>query len=159
MSRLIKSSDKLVCKSPAIYVSSQVFYDEELYTKATNQIRLIKKTLKYYKEFLPLPKGITFRLCLMRGPYQGYYLGKSKVLGLNVNIKDYLIVLSHELIHASQFYTKKLDIKKGVFYWHGSKFKNKGTTHKSYMQQPWEVEAFSGQSELTDKVLDRMIYK
>ena len=157
MSHLIKASDKLVCKSPAIYVSSQVFYDKELYAKAAKQIKFIKKSLKFYKALISLPKGITFRLGSVKGSVNGYYVGKSKVLGLDVKLLDYALVLSHELIHASQFYTKKLNVKQGTFYWNGSKVGRKGTTFNSYRNQPWEVEAYDGQADLTRKVLEAMM--
>ena len=156
MSHLIKSSDKLVCKSPAIYVSSQVFYNKDQYVKAEEKIKLIKKSLKLYKTFLSLPKGITFRIGSIKGNVNGYYVGKSKVLGIDVNLVDFLLVLSHELIHASQFYTKKLDVKYGTFFWNGSKVGKKGTTFNSYRNQPWEVEAYDGQADLTRKVIEAM---
>lgn len=157
MSHLIKASDKLVSKSPAIYVSSQVFYNKDLYAKAEEQIKFIKKSLKFYKTLLSLPKGITFRLGSVKGSVNGYYVGKSKVLGLDVNLLDYALVVSHELIHASQFYTKKLNVKQGTFYWNGSKVNKKGTTYNSYRNQPWEVEAYDGQANLTRKVLEAMM--
>lgn len=157
MSHYIKGSDKLVCKSPAIYVSSQVFYDKDLYDKAAKQIKFIKKSLKFYKQILTLPNGITFRIGSLKGSFNGYYVGKTKVLGLDVNLVDYSLVISHELIHASQFYTKKLNFKQGTYFWNGSKVSRKGTTFNSYRNQPWEVEAYDGQSGLTRKVLEAMM--
>ena len=56
-----------------------------------------------------------------------------------------------------QFYTKKLNVKQGTFYWNGSKVGRKGTTFNSYRNQPWEVEAYDGQSGLTRKVIEAMI--
>lgn len=157
MSQLIKSSDKLICASPAIYVSSQVFYNKDLYVKAEKQIKFIKKSLKFYKQILSLPNGIRFRIGSLKGSYNGYYVGKTKVLGLDVNLLDFAVVLSHELIHSSQFYTKKLNYKQGTYFWNGSKVSKKGTTFNSYRNQPWEVEAYDGQSGLTQKVIEAMM--
>lgn len=51
------------------------------------------------------------------------------------------LTLAHEMVHVKQLAKGKLKTVKGVSYWNGKRY-NKKT---KYLDQPWEIEAFSKQ--------------
>ena len=68
-----------------------------------------------------------------------------------------LEVLAHELVHAEQYMQGRLKKswmkKKGwVHQWNGHVNTNRGSTYQAYRNQPWEIEAWSRQAELAEKV-------
>ena len=69
--------------------------------------------------------------------------------------------IAHELVHAEQYYENRLDFTyvrgKGFLHmWNGDEINNKGTTYRAYRNQPWEIEAFSRQASLAEKVSDAL---
>jgi hypothetical protein len=68
-----------------------------------------------------------------------------------------LEVLAHELVHAEQYMQGRLKKswmkKKGwVHQWNGNVNTNRGSTYQAYRNQPWEMEAWSRQADLAEKV-------
>ena len=61
-------------------------------------------------------------------------------------------VLSHELIHLKQYYTKKLILEKDKVIWDGKEIYQSEINETKYEQRPWEAEAFAGQRGLENKI-------
>jgi predicted metallopeptidase len=61
-------------------------------------------------------------------------------------------VLSHELIHLKQYYTKKLILEKDKVYWDGREIYQTEINETEYERRPWEAEAFAGQRGLENKI-------
>jgi predicted metallopeptidase len=61
-------------------------------------------------------------------------------------------VLSHELIHLKQYYTKKLILEKDKVIWDGKEIYQSEINEIEYKQRPWEAEAFAGQRGLENKI-------
>ena len=61
-------------------------------------------------------------------------------------------VLSHELIHLKQYYTKKLILEKDKVYWDGREIYQTEINETEYQRRPWEAEAFAGQRGLENKI-------
>jgi predicted metallopeptidase len=61
-------------------------------------------------------------------------------------------VLSHELIHLKQYYTKKLILEKDKVIWDGREVYQNEINETKYEQRPWEAEAFAGQRGLENKI-------
>jgi len=61
-------------------------------------------------------------------------------------------VLSHELIHLKQYYTKKLILEKDKVYWDGEEIYQREINETEYQRRPWEAEAFAGQRGLENKI-------
>jgi len=61
-------------------------------------------------------------------------------------------VLSHELIHLKQYYTKKLILEKDKVIWDGREVYQTEINETKYEQRPWEAEAFAGQRGLENKI-------
>jgi len=61
-------------------------------------------------------------------------------------------VLSHELIHLKQYYTKKLILEKDKVIWDGREVYQSEINDTKYEQRPWEAEAFAGQRGLENKI-------
>lgn len=129
--------------------------------------KLIKATLPEFRKLLNFPKNVKFRVGpIKRGETAGRYWSKSKIVELDSrqSPNDALVVIAHELIHAEQYYEKRLVNKwskrKGwVSYWKGKANNLKGTTFNSYMSQPWEVEAYYLQSPIAETVHKQMLKK
>ncbi len=51
------------------------------------------------------------------------------------------LTLAHEMVHVKQLAKGKLKNVKGFSYWNGKKYSNR----TKYLDQPWEIEAFSKQ--------------
>lgn len=69
--------------------------------------------------------------------------------------KDAIKILSHELIHLKQYDSHKLIIlSDGFVSWNGKKM---SVTDISYIDRPWEIEAFDGQEDLQDKI-EKILY-
>ena len=67
------------------------------------------------------------------------------------NLKDMGITLAHEMIHVKQLAKGTLKSVNGVSYWNGKRYRK---NHK-YLDQPWEIEAFSKQELLFRRTLER----
>lgn len=70
-----------------------------------------------------------------------------------VNRQKSIEILSHELIHLNQYYTKRLIINKDTAYWLGTKLIISDLVYENY---PWEIEAFKLQYDLKDKIKNEL---
>jgi hypothetical protein len=80
-----------------------------------------------------------------------YGEGNTYILKMNDNIdkKEAVLVVAHEIIHLKQYYSKKLVIRQGYVFWGGVIVDHKNI---NYQERPWEKEAFSKQEELKNKI-------
>jgi hypothetical protein len=159
---MIKSTDKLVSMMPAIYVSQGVRSNKMRANNAMKVVLAIENTLPAFKQLLSIPDNIKFRICTFKGSVRGMYMNDTKTVCITPMSKweNVMLTLAHELVHAEQFHTGRLEHvkipRKGYrFAWYGS-VGSKGTTRNAYLNQPWEKEAFGRQQELADKVLEML---
>lgn len=75
-----------------------------------------------------------------------YYLFLSPLL---LNKGDIIQVLSHEMIHINQYYTKSLISNNLEVCWKGNSI---DINKLNYLERPWEVEAFERQTKLSNKI-------
>lgn len=149
--------------SSNIWMAQSVINDD----KAIFIAKLIKATIPEYRKLLNFSKDIRFRVGpIKRGATTGRYWSQSKIVEIdNRNTpEEALLVLAHELIHAEQYHEKRLinkwEKRHGwVCYWKGERSKSKGSTFNSYMNQPWEVEAYSRQESIVKAVHNLMLKK
>lgn len=86
---------------------------------------------------------------------KAYIIGKGNqyIIYVDEMSRDAAIkVLSHELIHLKQYYTKKLILEKDKVYWDGGEMYQSEINEIKYEQRPWEAEAFAGQRSLENKI-------
>lgn len=129
--------------------------------------KIIKATLPEFRKLLKFGKDVKFRVApIKKRDVTGRYWPKSKIVELDSrqSPENALLGLAHELVHAEQYYQKRLvskfDRKQGwVSLWNGEKNKSKGSTFSSYMNQPWEIEAYGRQEELVKIVHKKMLEK
>lgn len=60
------------------------------------------------------------------------------------------LTLAHEMVHVKQLAKGKLKTIKGISYWNGKRYNNK----TKYLDQPWEIEAFSKQELIFRRAID-----
>lgn len=60
-----------------------------------------------------------------------------------------ITIISHELIHLTQYHTKKLTYENGIVNWEGKEY---GVEEISYSIRPWEEEAFQLEGALTNQI-------
>ena len=65
--------------------------------------------------------------------------------------------LAHELVHAEQYMTRRLkwSDRKLCWLWENKHHTNMGSTHNTYMNQPWEIEAYARQRQDSLDLLDK----
>lgn len=155
---MIKSTDKMVAKN--IYCSLAAIYT---HTKKTDVVvAVVKKALPVLRTLLDVPKVIDIRIAPVKGNSTGrcYYGGSDIELDCRMVWDQALEVLAHEMVHAEQFHTGRLewvDSKRygTVYKYNGVKYDKISNTqsYASYLELPWEKEAFGRQKELADKVI------
>jgi len=102
------------------------------------------------------PLHINVRKDLVEDGYDGQtsYLPQWDCLVIVLKPKYHLeqlgVTLAHEMVHVKQLAKGKLKMVKGVSYWNGKRFSKR----IKYLDQPWEVEAFSRQELLFRKSLE-----
>jgi hypothetical protein len=116
--------------------------------------KMIEVTLPYFRKLLNLRPDLEFRIAPLKGRLHGRYNYDSKVIEINCRLTQptALMTLAHELVHAEQYYQKRLQQKKRsgrwFYFWNGE------ITRKSYWNQPWEIEARQRQKELAMTVME-----
>lgn len=65
-----------------------------------------------------------------------------------------ILILSHELIHIKQYYSKQLQINQGegTVEWNGAIIYNPGNI--DYIERPWEIDAFLNERRLSSQIED-----
>ena len=146
--------------TPQVLYSSNVAHKERVLYRGI----LFNAMLREFHTLLDFDKDVTIRLCKIKGrSVSGRYFSKSKVVELEyINcMAEMTEWLAHELVHAEQYHTKKLEAvwvsgKGWEQRWNGKVCNNKGTTYTAYRNQPWEQEAFSRQKKLANTVYARL---
>jgi hypothetical protein len=64
--------------------------------------------------------------------------------------KDLINMISHEIVHISQYETNELMVCSGTIIWKGYDFNN--LSNISYESLPWEVEAFNNQNRIRKQI-------
>lgn len=83
--------------------------------------------------------------------YDGRY-----VLYINEDLENNLEeIISHEMIHLSQYNSGRLSYQNGIIIWLGEKYV---VDDINYYERPWEMEAFRKESVVARKVKKRMKY-
>ena len=88
---------------------------------------------------------------------KAHIIGKGKqyvVFVDNMGRDEAIKVLSHELIHLQQYYTKKLILGKDYVEWNGEIMYESEIDNLKYEDRPWENEAFAKQRGLENKIRD-----
>lgn len=75
--------------------------------------------------------------------------GKYYLFILPSSRQQSILTISHELIHLTQYHTKKLIFSNGIVIWDGKQYI---LDQINYNVRPWEEEAFSKERELSDKI-------
>jgi len=147
--------------SPQVLYASNVNYKERVLYRGI----LFNAMLREFHTLLDFDKDVTIRLCKIKSrSVSGRYFSKTKVVELEYTncMAEMTEWLAHELVHAEQYHTKKLEVvwvygKGWEQKWNGKVCNNKGTTYTAYRNQPWEQEAFSRQKKLADTVFNRLV--
>lgn len=165
MTTYIKPSDVEVDTN--VYVSHQVKYSTINAEKMINEFRRICKAAK--RTLVPkinakvkkkLPIKFVLRHIKASG-VAGRCVGNNKYIcveidfNINQRLSRLAKTMSHELVHAEQYMTKRLEwnMNKACWMWEQKKCMNMGTTHNAYMNQPWEKEAYERQDKGANELI------
>lgn len=159
MHQVIQSTDKPVGKN--VFMSLQAHYDKRT-TRQWETFHLLVKAMPILRRKLDLPNMLTFRIAGLKARnLNGRYWSEEQTVELNYrrHWNQSLLTLCHELVHAEQYHTGRLQFVKvnnsWKQAWHGRVW-SKGTGHMSYdayRSLPWEQEAFDRQDALAKEVL------
>ena len=145
--------------APGVDMALSAIYNKRLADKAQVVRYVVEKAMPCLRKLLDLPENVSVRIAPIKAKRtNGRYFNSEKYCEIDcrLNWDQALEVLCHEMVHAEQYHTGRLSItynRSGMVHrWNGSIDENKGSTYKSYREQPWEIEAFSRQRELADKV-------
>jgi hypothetical protein len=159
-----------------VYLSSRVYSSAQLiYGYGANKSSFRRNSLKALAEeiefaldqlslLLTFDRKVRVRLARFKKPsITGQYCHHNKEVTLKPsNIRhmcDRMVsTLSHELVHAEQYYQKRLKSDHKRFYWVGDSGTKsipgyQSSNYLKYRSFPWEVEAFSRQEELKNIVM------
>lgn len=90
--------------------------------------------------------------------YKAYIVGNDNTYVLYINKfarVETVSVIAHELVHLTQYMTKKLVIDGSICVWNGDTI---DITKMFYDQRPWERDAFQKQVMLADK-MEKLLYE
>ena len=144
-------------RSTDIYMGCNVYKSRvahNQYRQASTEIcTLIKEAIPEFRKLLEFNPYLSYRVSPMRGSTFGHFKNDEMCVELScrVTVARALTILAHELVHGEQYYQGRLkQIYDGTeMVWMGRKSNNRGTTYAAYREQPWEVEAFAREPELT----------
>jgi hypothetical protein len=158
----IKKSDKYL--GGGLYMAASCLYStswdaSRIRDKALLVATVVNRSIDEFRAFLDFPKDIIVRICPIKGQPNGRYFSSEKLVEIDSRLPwdRALEVLGHELVHAEQYMQGRLKQsymkKKGwVHQWNGNVNTNRGSTYQAYRNQPWEIEAWSRQADLAEKV-------
>lgn len=142
-----------------IYLSASSLLNKRYRNKALEVATVVNRSIHQFRKYLDFPKDIQIRIAPIKGTTNGRYYDGSKMVELDCTLPwdKALEVFAHELVHAEQYKQGRLKQEfvsgKGfVHSWNGSLNTNRGSTYRAYRNQPWEIEAWSRQAELAEKV-------
>lgn len=160
---MVKLSDRLLQDN--VYLAYSIIANKRKRNNTRVIATLVLKALPVFKELMNLPDDLTVRLATIKSKtIRARYYSKFKMVELDISSswKAALTNLAHELVHAEQYHTGKLELvwsdkhRRWVHSWMGEENCNFGTTYKSYRNQPWEKDAWGRQEALAQMVLDRL---
>lgn len=144
----MKRTDKQFSKDVTVSLSA-------IYTHGVEVATVAAKAMPVLRKLLSVSPAVTVRVAPIKAKaVNGRYWSGQKLIELDCRLPwdKALEVLCHEMVHAEQYHTGKLDHDGRNYRWNGSVNSNRGTTYNAYREQPWEQEAFRRQAELATKV-------
>lgn len=141
-----------------IYLSASSLLNPRYRNRALVVASMVNRSIDVFRKYLDFPEDIKIRIAPIKGKNNGTcHQNGVIVLRCTLAWDLALEVFAHELVHAEQYKQGRLKTNwvygKGyVTSWNGDRVNNKGTTYKSYREQPWEQEAWGRQYELAEKV-------
>ena len=142
-----------------IYLAASCLLNKRYRNQSLEVARVVNRSIHQFRKYLNFPKDVKIRIAPIKGSVNGRYNNNDKTVELDCKLKwdKALEVFAHELVHAEQYHEGRLKKQfirgKGFIHsWNGSKNHSKGTTYRAYRNQPWEIEAWSRQAELAEKV-------
>ena len=117
---------------------------KHLQPDAKQVFRWIKQYWNDFKDYFDFDDDVEFHVRPVRGNTHGWYRNKTKKIEIDprYGAKKVLDTIAHELVHAEQYKQGRLewDTAHCQSIWNGELHK-RGTTHKQYLNRPWEIEA------------------
>jgi len=129
---------------------------------------LYYKAVEYFaSSLMPKVKNIHMDICLENNldadafctqiENKYFIIEVSKQLPLNEQIKS----IAHEMVHCKQFHSKKLQYKENKIFWRNKAYNNNSLSrdsltideYHSYLNLPWEVEAYELEADLYNNFL------
>ena len=141
-----------------IFVSYYAYHNHR--SKVNELVSLVKRTLPEYRKLLDFGE-VSIRIAPLKGSTTGRFWDSSKFVEIDSRLtpEKALETFAHELVHAEQYHTGKMNqtYVKGRWMrsWQGEVVR-KGSTYAAYRATPWEVEAFGRQAELAETVRKAM---
>jgi hypothetical protein len=148
-----------------VKISDNVFLSRQLYNSRAKSHYVnhvgptIVKAVKILSRILDVPENVRIRICNIKAhATNGRYYGSLGVAEIKprFDIRSMISTLAHEMVHAEQYHQGRLAWNGRVQIWNGEVNTNKGSTYARYRAQPWEVEAFGRQDELTNVVMSQL---
>lgn len=78
------------------------------------------------------------------------HLGAIVILLKPQSLERLGVTLAHEMVHVKQLANGRLKSINGVNYWNGKRY----SSRTKYLNQPWEIEAFSKQELIFRRAID-----
>jgi predicted SprT family Zn-dependent metalloprotease len=116
---------------------------KHLQPDAKQVFRWIKRYWDDFKDHFDFDHDVEFHVRPVRGKTHGWYLSNKKRIEIDPRYSalSVLDTIAHELVHAEQYKQGRLEWNsKHSSVWNGEHH-NRGTTHKQYLNRPWEIEA------------------
>jgi hypothetical protein len=144
--------------SPNIIMSASAYYhfDETGYAIA----ELTEKALPILREMLSFDEEVQIRVTALKSKnLNGRFFNKTKMVEIDcrLGLSHALQILAHELVHAEQYHTGKLqDMGNKTKVWNNETIAAKPASYKKYRDLPWEAEAWARQEELANAVMAKL---
>lgn len=131
-------------------------------------IGIIEHNEDILRKLLDLPEHLTIEFAPIRKGHNGVYrfMSQSIVIAPRGSAKFILQTLMHELVHAEQYKTGRLNrrlnhnLRRHVHVWKGEEIDSRSTllnlrkNYDKYYNLPWEKEAFGREKELAKMFLE-----
>jgi hypothetical protein len=158
-------------KRGQIFATTQALYDRKHKDRTAKVIAYINKILPDALKLVGVTRHVNVIVKYYKGNTLGSYSSIENALGIDPrwSIAQIVDTLLHELTHARQYHTNKLqnafnvETMRWEYVWNGENF-GKGyngansSQWDKYRHQPWEVEARAVAAELSGKILEKHIF-
>lgn len=131
-----------------------------------NRENIITKLSNAISNIIPLPEKL--EVCLYNfdknvyGGIDKYYENRIGI-SYSLDLESIPTILTHELIHVSQKFTKLLEIKKnGHYYWQGipyTKVLPEQMSYEEYRNLPWEIDVQNRETKVLQMALESIVTK